>query len=75
MGFSKLNKSWRSDLCKSELLVEQVSMKCICNAFESDQIGVFSDFSRTAGAAVVFPAKEVMEEQSFVVIPTNVDLS
>ena len=55
MGQSKTNKSWTGDLCESELSVEDVTLKCTCNAFDSNLIGVFSDFTRTLGEAVVFP--------------------
>jgi hypothetical protein len=37
------------------LSVEEVTMKCTCNAFDSNLIGVFSDFTRTLGETVVFP--------------------
>lgn len=30
-------------------------MKCTCNAFSSDQVGIFTDFTRELGEPVVFP--------------------
>ena len=33
MGWSLQDNKWTADLCQSELLVEQTSMKCTCNAF------------------------------------------
>lgn len=55
MGQSKTSGLWSGDLCKSELSVEDVTLKCTCNAFDSTLIGVFSDFTRTLGEPVVFP--------------------
>ena len=37
-------------------------MKCTCNAFSSDIIGVFNDYSRDEGAPVKFPKLEVVKE-------------
>ena len=75
MGYSKTSKSWKSDLCKSELNVEDVTMKCTCNAFDSNLIGVFSDFTRTLGETVTFPEIELPEENSYAVIASKIDLS
>ena len=72
MGYSKSDATWRSDLCMSELKVEEVTMKCTCNAFDSNQIGVFNDFTRAEGAPVTFPAIEI-EEQQLTVVPTEMD--
>ncbi len=47
-------------------------MKCECNAFESNQIGIFTDFTRELGAPVNFPAPPE-PEQELVVLPTKVD--
>ena len=56
MGQSKTSGLWTGDLCKSELSVEDVTMKCTCNAFDSTLIALYSDFTRTLGEPVVFPA-------------------
>ena len=60
MGYSKTEARWKSDLCHSEVYVEEVEMACVCNAFDSTQIGVFSDFTRTLGESVTFPEIEVL---------------
>jgi hypothetical protein len=73
MGYSKTTESWKGDLCKSELNVEDVTMKCTCNAFNSNLIGVFSDFTRTLGETVTFPV--IIEETSYAVISSNFDLN
>ena len=62
MGFSKSEQRWSSQLCRSELHIDDVAMKCTCNAFDSDQIGVFSDFTRELGETVVFPEIEILVE-------------
>ena len=72
MGFSKTDSKWRSDLCQSELKVEEVTIKCTCNAFDSNQIGVFNDYTRAEGLPVSFPAIEI-EEQQLTVVPTIMD--
>lgn len=58
MGFEKEKQMWLSELCISELAVTQIQMKCVCNAFTSEQVGVFLDLQRTQGQAVVFPERE-----------------
>ena len=70
MGYSKLNQKWQSDLCQSELLIEKVAMKCTCNAFEADQIGLFSDFIRTLGEPVTFPRIEFEEDKQLLTVVT-----
>jgi hypothetical protein len=40
-------------------------MRCECNSFSSELIGIFTDFTRVLGAPVYFPAPpepEVIEE-------------
>ena len=47
-------------------------MKCTCNAFESDLIGLFNDFTRTLGEPVDFPAPPVIEEDDEITaLPDN----
>lgn len=81
MAYAEQEKRWSSDLCKSELLVEDVQMKCDCNSFNSEMIGIFTDFTRKLGDPVTFPAPPEPEvvpksdpiEQSYVVVPTRVE--
>ena len=49
-------------------------MKCVCNAFQSEQIGIFTDKSRAIGPQVTFP-EPIIEEvsQSFVALPNTID--
>ena len=61
MGYSKSALKWQTDLCQSELIVEDVQMKCTCNAFDSNLIGVFTDLTRDIGESVTFPARVVPE--------------
>ena len=78
MGFSKTSQKWEADLCQSELLIQDVQMKCTCNAFDSHVIGLFTDFNRDFGEAVEFPPPVVDvkdQVQQFAVIPSSVDLS
>lgn len=79
MGYSRTSLSWRADLCQSELFVEAVQIKCTCNAFDSNMIGVFTDFTRKVGEKVTFPEPEVDEDndevKQFAVVPSNVDPS
>ena len=72
MGYSKTDGMWRTDLCQSQLKVEEVTMKCTCNAFDSNQIGVFNDYTRDEGLPVAFPAIEIKEQQ-LTVVPTIMD--
>jgi len=48
-------------------------MKCTCNAFSSDIIGVFNDYSRDEGAPVKFPKLEVVKENILNIAPMEVD--
>ena len=74
MGYSKSDNKWKSQLCQSELKVQDVAMKCTCNAFSSNLIGVFNDYTREAGQPVEFPAVKV-QESKLTVIPTEIDPS
>ena len=56
MGYSDEEHKWTSDLCKSDLIVQDVAILCTCNAFGSNMVGVFSDFTRELGEPVQFPA-------------------
>ena len=49
-------------------------MKCTCNAFSSNLIGVFNDYSREEGLPVKFPKIEIKENQ-LTVVPTEIDPS
>ena len=74
MGYSKLSKRWHSDLCQSELDVDKVAMKCTCNAFESNLIGIFSDFTRALGEPVTFPRIQFdSEKQLLTVVSPSID--
>lgn len=77
MGYSKPEGLWKSELCQSELKVEEVSMKCSCNSFSSDIIGVFNDYAREKGAPVKFPKAQLDDEniKSLSVAPIEVDIS
>lgn len=77
MGYSKSSQKWYTDLCQSQLIVEDVQMKCTCNAFDSNKIGVFTDLTRVLGKSVTFPAIILPESdvQQFTVVPSNVDHS
>jgi len=70
MGYAKQAERWKYDLCQSALDIENVQMKCECNAFESNQIGIFTDFTRTLGEPVGFPALPEPVVQELVVVPT-----
>jgi len=49
-------------------------MKCTCNAVDSNQIGIFSDYTRTLAEAVDFPAIEVYASlDQLAVIDTTLD--
>ena len=49
-------------------------MSCTCNAFDSNLIGVFSDFTRAKGMPVNFPPPAIIvDDSSFSVIRSNVD--
>ena len=49
-------------------------MSCTCNAFDSNMIGVFSDFTRAKGMPVNFPPPAIIvDDSSFSVIRSNVD--
>lgn len=74
MGYSATDERWQTDLCLSDLSIEDVTMSCTCNAFDSNLVGVFSDFTRALGEPVNFPAPVIIEEDtSFAVIRSNVD--
>ena len=75
MGYSKSESRWSSQLCQSELKVQDVSMKCTCNAFSSSLIGVFNDYTREEGSPVNFPKIEIQESNLAVVVPTQIDPS
>ena len=62
MGFAEAEQIWKSDLCKWEINVERVQMKCTCNAFSSELIGIFTDFTRILGARIPFPPPPEPEE-------------
>ena len=63
MGFDQAKERWNHEMCQSELSVEDVTMKCTCNAFQSNIIGIFTDFTRTLGEPVQFPVIEVEEPE------------
>ena len=49
-------------------------MSCTCNAFDSNLIGVFSDFTRAKGMPVNFPPPAIIvDDSNFSVIRSNVD--
>ena len=74
MGYSATDERWQTDLCLSDLSVEDVTMSCTCNAFDSNMIGVFSDFTRAKGMPVNFPPPAIIvDDSSFSVIRSNVD--
>ena len=74
MGYSLTDERWQTDLCLSTLSVEDVTMSCTCNAFDSNLIGVFSDFTRAKGMPVNFPPPAIIvDDSSFSVIRSNVD--
>lgn len=72
MGYSKSTNKWQGDLCKSELSVEDVTMKCVCNAFDSNLVSVMTDYTRVLGQPVDFPALPVKPNQ-LAVVPSSVD--
>ena len=61
MAFSEASNSWDSELCITELQVKTISLKCVCNAFESKRVGLFTDSTRVPGPAIEFP--EIEREQ------------
>lgn len=81
MAFAEQEKRWKAELCQSELSVEEVQMKCVCNSFNSELVGIFTDFTRTIGDPVKFPPPPEPEvvpeakpiEQQYVVVPTRAD--
>ena len=81
MGYEKQVRRWQSELCSWTLSVEDVTMKCTCNAFRSDIIGIFTDFTRTLGPQVAFPALPepvVVKDETepgYMVVPTDQNLS
>jgi len=74
MGYSASDERWQTDLCLSDLSIEDVTMSCTCNAFDSNLIGVFSDFTRAKGESVNFPAPVIIEDDAnYSVIRSNVN--
>jgi len=77
MGYAELENLWKSDLCQWELDDEKVQMKCSCNAFGSELIGIFTDFTRILGAPVAFPPPiervipTELKDGTYVVVPTD----
>ncbi len=63
MGYAEKDERWKDELCQSPLSIDEVQMKCECNAFESNLIGIFTDFTRELGAPVNFPAPPEPEPQ------------
>jgi hypothetical protein len=56
MAQSKASNTWEADLCKSELDVQSVVMKCSCNGYKSNFAGLFTDSLRTLDVAKIpFP--------------------
>ena len=58
MAFSEARNAWDSELCITELQVKTISLKCICNAFESKRVGLFTDSTRVLGPDIEFPVVE-----------------
>ena len=73
MAFSEARNAWDSELCITELQVKTISLKCICNAFESKRVGLFTDSTRVLGPDIEFPVVEreqVEIYQAFEQIPS-----
>ena len=73
MAFSEARNAWDSELCITELQVKTISLKCICNAFESKRVGLFTDSTRILGPVIEFPVVEreqVEIYQAFEQIPS-----
>ena len=73
MAFSEARNAWDSELCITELQVKTISLKCICNAFESKRVGLFTDSTRVLGPVIEFPVVEreqVEIYQAFEQIPS-----
>lgn len=47
-------------------------MICTCNSFQSDIVGIFTDFTRNLAEPVVFPPPKE-PDQKYIVVPTNVN--
>jgi hypothetical protein len=61
MAYSDTRRNWDSELCITELQVKNIQLKCICNAFDSKRVGLFTDKSRILGPAIKFPEIELAE--------------
>ena len=74
MAYSDTRRIWDSELCITELKVQNIQLKCICNAFDSKRVGLFTDKSRILGPAIEFPEIELAEVQyyqGFELIPSE----
>ena len=58
MAFVDKNNKWDASICKTDIDVANLQIKCSCNAFSANRISVLTDPTLKLAAPITFPERK-----------------